>query len=158
MTFVMPTASTRLKAVHLVPEPAIPPRKSNLTEVEPKVGTGCRRREAGAPTSTSPRFTFFTFGCALLLKRLGRLLLVLSLPIHPLAHTISSTRLACEASFDNLIVSDQRRSNSINIFPPQVPRWVDEHLLLALWSPQQPEHRLESSVKELDPEPCPLPR
>jgi len=36
--------------------------------------------------STPLRFTFFTFGCALLVKRLGRLLPGLFLPIHALAH------------------------------------------------------------------------
>ena len=51
---------------------------------------GCRigvRREESA-ISTPLRLTFFPFGCALLVKRLGRLLPGLFLPIHALAHRI----------------------------------------------------------------------
>src|SRR6185437_10497670 len=44
------------------------------------------------PSSLPPlRLAFFTLGRALLLKRLRRLLLVLSLPIHALAHRTPSS-------------------------------------------------------------------
>ena len=44
--------------------------------------------------STPLRLTFFTFGCALLVKRLGRLLPALFLPIHALAHRNLPSSLA----------------------------------------------------------------